>query len=54
MTSLALHVARAARSRRGLSRVVAAVANAFETIVEVFAEAENRSAAARERFPLAD
>ena len=35
---------------RGFSRVVAAVATAFE----VFAEAEDQSSAARKRFPLAD
>jgi len=54
MTSLALHAARSAPARRGFSRVVAVVTSAFETMVEVFAEAEQSSSAARARFPLAD
>lgn len=40
--------------RRGLARVIAAVADAFETAFDVIDEATEQSAAARRRFPTAD
>jgi len=40
--------------RRGLLRVFGGLAAAFETAFEIFAEADGRSAEARNRFPLAD
>ena len=54
MTSLVLPAVQSVRSQRGFLRAIAAVASAVETVLEVFAEAESGSAAARERFPLAD
>jgi hypothetical protein len=40
--------------RHGLSRFFGDIAGAFETTVEIFREAFDLSAEARERFPLAD
>jgi hypothetical protein len=39
---------------RGLARIVAAVTSTLGTLVEVFVEAGDQCAAARDRFPLAD
>ena len=54
MTTTAFDSERLLQPARGLSGAVAAVANAFQAIIEVFAEAEYHSSAARDRFPLAD
>jgi hypothetical protein len=39
---------------RGLARIVAAVTATLGTVVDVFVEAGDQCAAARDRFPLAD
>jgi hypothetical protein len=39
---------------RGLAHLLATLSGAFEATLEVFAEAAEMSAAARNRFPLAD
>lgn len=56
MMTLSLHGGHSAQVslRRGLVRVLSAVAQAFESTLDVFAEAEDGSAAARARFPFAD
>ncbi len=54
MTTLSLRAGSPAHARRGFTRAIAAVATAVETVFEVFAEAEEQSSAARNRFPLAD
>lgn len=48
------HAESAHPARRGFAQLIAAVANAIETAIDVFAEAADMSAAARNRFPLAD
>ena len=40
--------------RRGLARVIAAVAGAVETAFDLIDEAADQSAAARRRYPTAD
>jgi len=52
MSNLTLRAQHPAQAwlRRGFTRAVAAVA----TVLEVFAEAQDQSSAARERFPFAD
>jgi hypothetical protein len=40
--------------RHGLSRFVGELAAGFEAVMEIFAEAGDGSAAARDRFPFAD
>ena len=41
-------------TRHSVARAMAAVASALETIFDVFAEAGDLGAEARERYPLAD
>jgi len=54
MSNLA-HAESASPVRRGgLAQLIATVANAIETAFDVFAEAADMSAAARNRFPSAD
>jgi len=54
MTASAFSTQRSAKRPHGLAAGVAAVASVFLNLIEVFAEAESRSSAARERFPFAD
>jgi hypothetical protein len=54
MTTLFLSAKHPAPWRRGLARIVATVAEAFETAFAVIDEATDQSAAARRRFPTAD
>ena len=54
MNTLPLSLKSPAPWRRGLGRIVATVAEAFETAFEVIDEATDQSAAARRRFPTAD
>ena len=48
------HAEPAAAAPRGLVQLIAAVSSAFEAAFEVFAEAADMSAKARNRFPSAD
>jgi hypothetical protein len=48
------HAEPAAASSRGFSHLIAAVSNVIEAAFEVFAEAADMSAKARDRFPSAD
>lgn len=54
MSTLSLPARDPAPVRHGLARIVAAVAAAFETVVDVIDEATDGSAAARNRFPTSD
>jgi hypothetical protein len=57
MTTLSLtekHPAPLTPWRRGLARMIATAAGAFETAFAVIDEATDQSAAARRRFPTAD
>ncbi len=48
------HVRSVAAAPRGMGQLFAAVTNAIEAAFEVFAEAAEQSAKARNRFPSAD
>jgi len=48
------HAHSAVPAPRGLAQMIAAVSNALEAAFEVFAEAADLSAKARNRFPSAD
>lgn len=54
MTTFTLHTHSRPSTRRSMARAFAAVASALSTIFDVFAEAGDLSAEARERYPLAD
>jgi hypothetical protein len=54
MTMLSVPENHPAPVRRNLARILAAVADAFETAFAVIDEATDQSAAARRRFPTAD
>jgi hypothetical protein len=54
MNTLTLQAGSAAPARRGLTRAIAAMATAVETVFELLVEAEGQSSAARNRFPFAD
>jgi hypothetical protein len=54
MTTLSFHAAYPAHARRGVARVIAAVKAAFGAAFDVIDEATDQSAAARNRYPLAD
>jgi hypothetical protein len=54
MTTLALRTGYPIAARRDVRRAIAAVTATVGRVVEVLAEAEHLSAAARERYPLAD
>jgi hypothetical protein len=54
MTVSSLYAGRLSQPQRRLVSVFAAIANTFQAIIEVFAEAGAQSSAARSRFPLAD
>jgi hypothetical protein len=54
MSNVSSRVGLPGRARHEIARAVAAVTATFETLFQVFAEAEQQSSAARDRFPLAD
>lgn len=54
MTMLSVPENHPAPVRHNLARILAAVAEAFETAFAVIDEATDQSAAARRRFPTAD
>lgn len=54
MTTLSLRAKYPAPAWRGFARIIAAVTAAVETVLDVFGEAADLSAAARRRFPSAD
>ncbi len=54
MTTLTFGAGYPAHARRGFIRVIAAVTATVEQMFEVIVEAEHKSSAARNRYPLAD
>jgi len=54
MTTLSLQAKHPVPTWRTFLRIIAAAAAGFQTVLDVFAEAADLSAAARRRFPSAD